>query len=77
MWVVSQNKEKVLNCYSFNIAKYYAKKGYKYAITGEYAHGFWGSCKDILCLYKTKDEAIKDLERLNNSLKKGEALFKF
>lgn len=77
MWVVSQNKEKVLNCYSFNITRYYAKKGYKYAITGEYAHSFWGSCNDILGLYKTKDDALKDLEKLNTSLKKGENEFRF
>lgn len=77
MWVVSQNKEKVLNCYSFNIARYYAKKGFKYAISGEYAHSFWGSRRDILGLYRTKDDALKDLERLNGSLKKGETLFKF
>ena len=77
MWVVSQNKEKVLNCYSFNITRYYAKKGYKYAITGEYAHSFWGSCNDILGLYKTKDDALKDLEKLNKSLTKGDKIFKF
>lgn len=77
MWVVSQSKSKVLNCYSFSISRYYSKKGYKYAINGEYAHSFWGSCKDVLSLYKTKDDAIKDLERLNKSLTKGENLFRF
>ena len=77
MWVVSQNKEKVLNCYSFNITKYFARRGFKYAVTGEFAHSFWGSKKDILSLYKTKDDALKDLERLNKSLAKGESLFRF
>ena len=77
MWVVSQNKEKVLNCYAFNITRYYAQKGLKYAIMGEYAHSFWGGIEDVLCLYKTKEDAIKDLERLNKSLTKGDKLFKF
>ena len=77
MWAVSQNAEKVLNCYSFNITRYYSMKGYKFAITGEFAHSFWGSKKDILGLYKTKEDALKDLERLNKSLAKGENLFKF
>ena len=77
MWVVSQNKEKVLNCYSFNIVRYYAQKGYKYAITGEFAHSFWGSCRDIIGLYPTKDDALKDLEKLNKSLTKGENIFRF
>ena len=77
MWVVSQHSEKVLNCYSFSITKYYALKKYKYAITGEFAHNFWGSCKEILSLYHTKEDALKDLDRLNKSLMKGENLFKF
>lgn len=77
MWVVSQNKEKVLDCYSFNITRYYAKKGFKFAIAGEYAHSFWGSCQEILSLYPNKDEALKDLDRLNKSLAKGEKVFKF
>ena len=77
MWVVSQNKEKVLNCYAFNITRYYAQKGYKFAIMGEYAHSFWGGIQDVVCLYKTKDEAIKDLEKLNKSLMKGDKLFRF
>lgn len=77
MWVVTRNKEKVLNCYSFNVARYYAHRGFKYAIVGEYAHGFWGGSQEILQLYPTKDDAIKDLERLNKSLAKGENIFKF
>lgn len=77
MWVVSQGKEKVLDCYSFDITRYYARKKYKFAITGEFAHSFWGSKKNILGLYQTKDDALKDLERLNKSLAKGENLFRF
>jgi len=77
MWVVTQNKEKVLNCYAFSITRYYAQKGFKFAIVGEYAHSFWGSCEEVLSLYKTKDDAVKDLEKLNKSLTKGEKLFKF
>lgn len=77
MWVVSQNKEKVFNCYSFNIIRYYAKKGIKYAISGEFAHSFWGGSQEVLALYPNKEEALKDLERLNKSLSKGENLFKF
>ena len=77
MWVTTQNKEKVLNCYAFNIVRYYAQKGYKFAIMGEYAHSFWGSVQEVVSLYKTKDDAIKDLEKLNKSLAKGEKTFKF
>lgn len=77
MWVVSQNSEKVLNCYSFDITRYYAKRGYKFAITGEFAHSFWGSKKNILGLYKSKEEALKDLEKLNKCLMKGENIFRF
>lgn len=77
MWVVSQGKEKVLNCYAFTITRYYAKKGYKYAISGEYAHSFWGGVETVISLYKTKEDAEKDLERLNKSLMKGDKLFRF
>lgn len=77
MWVVTQNKEKILNCYAFNISRNYAQKGLKFAIVGEYAHNFWGGCEEVLALYKTKEEALKDLEKLNKSLAKGEKLFKF
>lgn len=77
MWVVSQNKEKVLNCYSFNITRYYAQKGMKFAIVGEFAHSMWGGAQEVLALYKTKEEAVKDLEKLNKSLTKGDKIFKF
>ena len=77
MWVVTRDKEKVLNCYSFSIVKHFALKGYKYAIVGEYAHNFWGGSQKILQLYPNKEEAIKDLEKLNKSIAKGESLFKF
>ena len=77
MWVVSQSKEKVINCYAFDVRKYYAQKGSKYAIVGEYAHSFWGSIEQVLALYPDKEEALKDLEKLNKSLAKGEKLFKF
>lgn len=77
MWVMSQNKEKVLNCYSFNVVRYYAQKGYKFAIVGEFAHNFWGGSEAVLGLYTSKEEALKDLEKLNKSLTKGEKIFKF
>ena len=77
MWVVSQNKEKVLNCYSFSIQKNYAQKGFKYAILGEFAHSFWGGAFETLALYPTKEDALKDLEKLNKSLTKGDKLFRF
>ena len=77
MWVVTNNKEKVLNCYAFNITRYYAQKGYKFAIMGEYAHSFWGGIEAVVGLYKTKEDAIKDLEKLNKSLTKGDKVFKF
>lgn len=77
MWVVTRNKEKVLNCYSFNVMRNYGQRGFKYAIVGEYAHNFWGGISEILSLYPTKEDALKDLEKLNKSLMKGENLFKF
>ena len=77
MWVVSKDSEKTVNCYSFSVQKDCAKKGFKYAIVGEFAHSMWGGSFVSLAYYKTKEEAIKDLEKLNKSLTKGEKLFKF
>lgn len=67
MWIRSQNKEKLVKCSAFSIARNFGGKK-KYAVMGSLTNGFWGRTEIILGLYATKEVALNEITRLQSVL---------
>lgn len=74
MWIRSQNKEQLVKCTSFSLAKNWGGRK-KSAIVGTVSNAsFWGK-EVLLGLYDTKEVAKSELTRLQAELLNSTELF--
>ncbi|OZU87488.1 hypothetical protein CIL03_16865 [Virgibacillus indicus] len=67
MWIRVQNKKELVFCGSFSISRNFGGEK-KHSILGSVPNGFWGDKKVILVLYRTSDNALDELTRIQGAL---------
>jgi len=74
MWIRSQDKEKLVKCTSFSLARNWGSSK-KSAIVGTVSNAPWWSKDVVLGLYYTKEIALNELTMLQTELVKNIDLY--